>query len=280
MAVAASLVEQRGLRTTLDLLAEDIPDSVTAMRNVDTYLQMVESAASDPRFARREDRPTVSMKLSSYTTDPLEDGGRAIGAAEAVRAIAEHAAARDVELTLDMESRHWTDFTLDLIDRLHGEGHRHVGAVLQTRLTRTRSDLDRLPDGVRVRLVIGIYQEPESVATTDKAVMKWRMLEYADLLLRRGHFVEFATHDEAVIRSFVDDVVPRTGAGTDRFEIQMLYGVPRERLLMELRGRGIAARLYVPFALGWPMAIAYLRRRLDEYPAMMWLVAKNLFRRR
>jgi hypothetical protein len=36
----------------------------------------------------------------------------------------------------------------------------------------------------------------------------------------------------------------------------------------------------VPFALGWDMAIQYLRRRLDEYPAMVWLVTKNLFSRR
>ena len=51
------------------------------------------------------------------------------------------------------------------------------------------------------------------------------------------------------------------------------------RLLAELRKRGIRCRLYVPFALSWEMAIQYLRRRLDEYPAMMWLVTKNLFRR-
>ena len=43
------------------------------------------------------------------------------------------------------------------------------------------------------------------------------------------------------------------------------------------RGDGIAdtsdGRLYVPFAIGWDMAIQYLRRRLDEYPAMMFLVS-------
>ena len=56
----------------------------------------------------------------------------------------------------------------------------------------------------------------------------------------------------------------------------MLYGVPRERFLGELQKKGIRARLYVPFALGWDMAIQYLRRRLDEYPAMTLLVTKNL----
>jgi len=128
-------------------------------------------------------------------------------------------------------------------------------------------------------LVIGIYAEPEAVAVTDKGTMKQRMLDCAAALLERGHYVEFATHDELWIRRFVDEVVPRTGVGPDRYEIQLLYGVPRDRLLAELRARGIRARAYVPFALGWDMAIKYLRRRLDEFPAMMWLVVKNMFRR-
>ena len=46
--------------------------------------------------------------------------------------------------------------------------------------------------------------------------------------------------------------------------------------LQDLLVQGVRARLYVPFALGWDLAIEYLRRRLDEYPAMMWLVTKNM----
>ncbi|MBZ0252741.1 MAG: proline dehydrogenase family protein, partial [Candidatus Methylomirabilis sp.] len=117
---------------------------------------------------------------------------------------------------------------------------------------------------------------PEEIALRDKPAMKARLLAFAERLLERGHYVEFATHDEAVVRRFVDEVVPRARATPDRFEIQMLFGVPRDALLAELTARGVRARLYVPFANGWDMAIQYLRRRLDEYPAMMWMVAKNL----
>lgn len=74
--------------------------------------------------------------------------------------------------------------------------------------------------------------------------------------------------------------MPRAGVGKDRYEVQMLYRVPRERFLADLRSQGVTARLYVPFALGWGMAIQYLRRRLDEYPAMVLLVTKNLFLRK
>ncbi len=110
--------------------------------------------------------------------------------------------------------------------------------------------------------------------------MKERMLQFAGKLLQRGHFVEFASHDDSYVRRFVDQVAPAAGAGPDRYEVQMLYGVPRERFLAELQKKGVRARLYVPFAVGWDMAIQYLRRRLDEYPAMTLLVTKNLIFRR
>lgn len=279
MAAVVRLWSEKGRASTLDLLAEDIHEEAQARRNLATYLEMVDAVAKESRLPL-EGRATVSLKPSSYTTRPLQDGGDASGSLEAMRAIVERAAARGVSVSVDMESRHWTDFTLDALRRFHAEGHRHVGAVLQTRLNRTESDLATLPEGQRVRLVIGIYREPESVAIVDKPQMKERMLQYAERLLKAGHYVEFATHDDTIVRRFVEDVVPRCGAGKDRFEVQMLYGVPREGLLGQLRREGVRVRLYVPFALSWSMAIQYLRRRLDEYPAMMFLVTKNLVFRR
>ncbi len=279
MDAAARQLSERHLVTTLDLLSEGVDSDETVQRNVEVYLEMVDAAASDPRFGSDNVRPTLSLKPSSYTTDPLEEGGTADSAREAMFQIAEYAAQKGIGLTVDMESRHWTDFTLDTIRDLHRAGQTHVGAVLQTRLNRTRDDLDGLPPRCRVRLVIGIYEEPEAVATTDKREMKERMLEYADILLKRGHYVEFATHDERYVRRFLDEVAPANGAGKDSFEVQMLYGVPRAKLLGGMVAKGVTARLYVPFALSWSLAVRYLRRRLDEYPAMMLLVLKNLLLR-
>ena len=278
MDVVQKLHRDRGLLSTLDLLAEDIRTDAQAQQNLDTYLAMVDAvAASAPAPAAL---PTLSLKPSSYTTSPLQHGGDAKGSLEAMLRIAARAAEKGVALTVDMESRHWTDFTLAALRQMHAQGMRHVGTVLQTRLHRTEKDLEALPEGLRVRLVIGIYREPAEFALTDKPAMKDRMLAFAETLLRRGHYVEFASHDDTYVRRFVEQVVPRTGVGKDRFEVQMLYGVPRERFLAELLRNGIRARLYVPFALGWDMAIQYLRRRLDEYPAMVWLVTKNMFSRR
>jgi proline dehydrogenase len=275
MAVVRGLRADRGLLSTLDLLAEDIREPEQVARNVQAYLDMVDAAAG----IAPGDRPTLSLKPSSYTTRPLHEGGDAQGSEQAMLQIIEKAAGHGVDVSIDMEGRHWTDFTLDVLRKVHADGAAHVGCVLQTRLHRTEEDLDALPEGCRVRLVIGIYQEPAEVALVDKVAMKERMLSFAEKLLARGHYVEFATHDVQCVRRFLEDVVPRVGVGTDRYEVQMLYGVPRDRFLADLGRQGVRCRLYVPFALGWDLAIEYLRRRLDEYPAMMWLVTKNMFAR-
>ncbi|MHC5063429.1 MAG: proline dehydrogenase family protein [Planctomycetota bacterium] len=275
---ADELWRNRGILSSLDLLAEGIETDAAAAANRDTYLEMVQAAGTDPRFSHGN-RPSLSLKASNFTSSSLHEGGDGRGAADAIRQICVAAAEQGVDLTLDMESRHWTDYTLDLLRDLHAEGHKHIGAVLQTRLNRCEADLDRLPEGIRVRLVIGIYAEPEDCAISDKPEMKERMLRYAQILLERGHYVEFATHDETYVRRFVSEVLPASGARADRCELQLIYGVPRRKLLAEMREGQIRCRVYIPFALSWPMAVAYLRRRLDEYPAMMWMVAKNMLRR-
>ena len=277
---AARLWAERRIQATLDLLAEDISDIGVAQANEETYIQLIDAIADDARFDA-ERRPSISVKPSSYTLKPLDKypGGDAPGSREAIERICRHAHERGVNVTVDMESAAWTDFTLELLGDLHREGLQNVGAALQTRLNRTFADIERLPPGCRVRLVIGIYEEPAAIAIDDKIEMKERMLEMARLLLLRGHYVEFAGHDRLYVRHFVDEVAPACGATPEDFEIQMLYGVPRDPMLDDLVARGITCRLYLPFAHGWAMAIAYLRRRLEEYPAMMLLTLADLLHR-
>jgi proline dehydrogenase len=208
----------------------------------------------------------------------------AVGSEDAVRKIVAHAKEREVEVTCDMEDRHWTDWTLDLVNQLWDEGNKHLGTVLQTRLNRTEADLERIPVGMRVRMVIGIYLEPAEHATQDKREMKERLLQQSKILLERGNYVEFATHDEPYVRRFLEDIVPSTGVGSDRFEVQLLYGVPRDKLVKELLAGKVGScgpvkvRLYVPFATSWKHAVAYCRRRLMENPSMASAVTRNILR--
>lgn len=270
--VAARRLREGSVRSTMDLLGEDVTTPEQVNRNVAAYERLVDAIAADARFADAGSRPSVSLKPSAFTTS--------VGRQEAVRApveaLARRAAERGVALTIDMEDRRWTDFTLDLAVGLFRRGM-DVGTVLQTRLHRTERDLERIPAGMRLRLVIGIYPEPGEVALLQKPPMKARMVDYAGALLDRGARVEFATHDEPTLERFVREAAPKAPG---RCEIQMLLGVPREGFFRRLRegalGAALPVRLYVPFALGWDDATAYLRRRMNESPSVVWLVLRNL----
>jgi proline dehydrogenase len=281
--VARRLLNDAGLVTTLDLLAEEVRDDARIRANRATYLEMVHSVAADPAFRVPRDRPTVSVKLSSFTTAPCDRGGDAHGVQEAIEEVAAEARRVGVPLTIDMEDHHWTDLTLKTAIELFRRGF-DVGTVLQTRLHRTAQDLERIPEGMRIRMVIGIYLEPAEIALTEKPKMKQRLLEQSARLLDRGVYVELATHDEAVVRQFFDTVVRPRALGGERYELQMLYGVPRASLLRSVVAGELSpaerapppVRLYVPFATAWDQATAYCKRRLRNNPHMIGYVLLNL----
>jgi len=270
LAVADELRGQ-GILATLDLLGEDVSSPGQVAANIATYERIIDAVASDDRFSHPPIRPSVSLKPSGFTT------GDIAAARDPLASLAERAHERGVALTIDMEDRRWTDFTIELAVDLFRKGF-DVGTVLQTRLHRTEVDLETIPEGMRLRLVIGIYPEPKEVAVTDKRVMKARLVEQAAKLLDRGVFVEYASHDEEFAERFVREIAPRA---PERCEVQMLLGVPRARFRRKLAagefGPRLPFRLYVPFANSWEDATAYLRRRMVESPSMAWLVLRNLF---
>lgn len=271
---AAELHGQRGLLSSLDLLGEGVTRAEQVVENIHRYEDLIDSIAEDVRFGSDGARPSVSLKPSAFTTGDLEGKG----VRRTITTLAERANERGVALTIDMEERRWTDLTLDLAIGLFERGF-DVGTVLQTRLLRTPADLDRIPAGMRLRLVIGIYPEPAEYALTDKHAMKEALLVASRRLLERGVFVEFATHDEAFVQRFAREIAPKA---PDRCEVQMLLGVPRAKLHQQLLGGELGCvlpvRIYVPYAVGWDDAIAYLRRRMDESPSMIWLVLRNFTR--
>jgi proline dehydrogenase len=274
LAVAHDRARRFGVLSTLDLLGEDVTELDQVEKKVATYQRLIDALGSDKRFADPARRPTISLKPSMFTSGALEE------AYPRIEGIAERAKGQGVGITIDMEDRDWTDLTLDWSVKLFEAGY-DVGTVLQTRLNRTEADLARIPAGMRLRLVIGIYPEPPEVAITSKKAMKDRMVDYAGRLLDAGVKVEFGTHDEACLERFLREVAPRA---PERCEIQMLLGVPRrpfaKRLLAGEYGVVVPFRLYVPFALTWADATAYLRRRMKESPSMMWLVLRNFVRAR
>lgn len=284
-----------GIASTIDVLGEDVANQSDIENYTKLYLRLADAVASDPRFSRLSEamRPSISLKPSMFVVAPKDEHGilnESVAVlwhdCEAViRSILAVSARHGIRVTIDMENYQWTDATLAMYKRLFAEYGPLVGTVLQSRLHRTAQDIEELPDGCRIRLCIGIYDEPATVATRDFPEMKSRMIPMAKRLLEKNVFLEFATHDLPLIQRFVSEVIVPMKVPPDRFETQTLMGVPRQQLIGQLTSgnyfaglngsseqlrKGIVHRLYVPFAEHWDQAIAYSRRRLRHSPNLFW----------
>ena len=264
LAVADALYKERGIQTTLDVLGEAEHTEAKVRGAVDNYLRALEALKERPYC-------TLSIKPGHFGFYVNPDLCR--------RNVEEMAAACQSAgrgLTVDMEDTDLTDFTLDLYRSLKPK-YPILGTVLQSRLFRTLDDVDKL-DGLQahVRACIGIYNVGPDKAMTNKREMKENLLRLIEKLFDRGHYVCIATHDVEYLAK-ARDLIARKKISKDRYEFQMLLGVPRDNIIKELRDAGETVRLYVPFANDWDDAIAYLRRRMLESPSMAALVIKNLF---
>jgi len=267
VAKAESLHTQFGLHATLDLLGEEVFAREDVEATVQVYFRMIEEL-SGRTFS------TISLKPTQLGINESVEYCQAN-----LRRITAAAAEKGLRITLDMEDRHFTDRTLQMFRAIRDEFD-NFGIVLQSRLFRTSDDIRALhAKPCRVRICIGIYREPAEVALQEKDAMKDKLFEHVQLLLEHGHYPEIATHDEALIRRCMEHL-DRQGVPRDAYEFQMLLGVPRTGLQMEIVRRGQIIRLYVPFAEEWKFAVHYLKRRLAANPAMVLMVGKNLFGRK
>jgi proline dehydrogenase len=160
---------------------------------------------------------------------------------------------------IDMEDSSLVDATLRIYRRLRGSGHDNVGTVLQAYLYRTPDDLEALlPIRPNLRIVKGAYKEPASVAYPKKADVDAAYDRLVERCVTEAAFTAVATHDERRIEKAI-----ALGAGADRMELQMLYGV-RTQLQLELVRQGRRVLIATPFGPDW---YPYLMRRLAERPA-------------
>jgi proline dehydrogenase len=254
------------LHSTIDLLGEEVFRREDVEATLNTYFRMI---------AQLDGRSYASISLKPTQLGIHESEAYCL---ENIRKVASCAAVQGLQITVDMEDRHFTDVTLRLFKALRDEFD-NVGTVLQSRLFRTKDDILALHSKpCRVRICIGIYKEPKEVAYTDKPQMKDKLFDYVQLLLDKGHYPEIATHDEPLIqrcREYLD----KRGCPKSGYEFQMLLGVPRQQIQKEIVASGEVMRLYVPFAEEWQYAIAYCKRRLAANPMMGAYVVKNLFGR-
>ncbi len=259
---ARQLHAKHGLQSTLDVLGEDVANQADVDAYHQEYRRLIEQIRALP-YAN------LSIKLSAL--GQLIDEENCV---ERTEDILRHAAAAGKFVRLDMEDSSTTDSTLRIYRTLKEKGHDNVGIVLQSRLFRTKDDVEVLkPLKPNVRLCIGIYREPPEIALQDKDAMKRHMLELLRVMWENGQHVALATHEEWCIRKALD-IAREMGKSDEELEVQMLLGVPRRALQQELVDRGITVRLYVPYGRQW---YAYSMRRLENNPDVLHSVVKSLF---
>ena len=262
---ALERLQAQGLRTTVDVLGEDVTSAEAARVAADEYLATLDALA-----ARGLDR-NVSVKLSQMGLGIGEEICRAN-----LERILASAAAHDAFVRVDMEDHTTTDETLAIWRALRpvNAGRGDSGVVIQAALRRSPADVDELiEERARIRICKGAYVEPAAVALPDKADVDAAYGELMERLLRNGVFPAIATHDERLIARALafaraNDIAP------DQFEFQMLYGVRRD-LQDRLVRAGYGVRVYVPFGTQW---YAYFMRRLAERPANVAFVLRSILR--
>jgi len=303
LAKAHAVYSQNHFCGTLDMLGEDAATPLDCDAYVDRYFQLIDAVVANPiNTAFDREKLTVSMKPSMFShIVPTAAAGQPSKMDEAFDRIAkvvDYAQRRNVRLTLEAEDYRWASFHLDAYGALINAGYTNLGTVIQTRLFRTKRDLARFDNRSRVRLVIGIYNEPANIAYTDKRVMKDLLVQYSRELLARGTYVELATHDTETIDSFFMQVALPHKIQPTQFEIQFLMGVPRLHLQKSLvsgdyfrqlqtsgaavpeyaenlRRSGVLVRMYLPYGTD-AVSGPYCKRRIISNPNMIIYGIKNM----
>ena len=255
--------EERRVCSTIDLLGEELESDEEVQYTVGVYERLIAALG-------RQEYATLSLKPTQLGSHRSTEHCQKI-----IGGIVAKAAEQKIKVTLDMEDHDYTDMTLDIFRALIKD-HPTFGTVLQSRLFRTDGDMKSLKGlNTRIRICIGIYNEPKEIALQSKPEMKKKMLQQIEVLFKEGHYPEIATHDEAVIDEALN-IAERLNMKKDQYEVQMLMGVPKQAYQDELIRNGILVRLYVPFAEKWKFAIAYCKRRLAANPAMAAYIIKNI----
>jgi proline dehydrogenase len=173
---------------------------------------------------------------------------------------------------IDMEDSSTTTATLDMYERLRNSGFDNTGVVIQSYMRRSEADIKRLIEmGASVRLVKGIYIEPESIAFKSKNEVRTNFVKLMNLLFEGKCRVAIATHDDFLINAAYD-LIEKFSPQQGQYEFQMLLGV-RSDLRDKIVADGHRLRVYVPFGKHW---YAYSIRRFKENPQVAGYVMKSI----
>ncbi|MEM7515528.1 MAG: proline dehydrogenase family protein, partial [Planctomycetota bacterium] len=256
-----SKLHGEGFTGALDILGEHVEDEAAARKIADDYIAVgTKMRQAHPELdSYLSIKPThVGLKLSEDLCFELYE--------KVLRATRE----LGLFVRVEMEDHPTVSGTIRVFERLRAAGFENVGIVLQARLFRTAEDIDSLAPGpLDVRVVKGIYLEPEEIAHTRPEPIREAYLAMTRQLLDRGARVALATHDDGMAEDLVK-ILEEKKVPKERYEFQLLLGV-RKFWAERWRDAGHPVRIYVPYGPDWR---DYSLRRLKHNPEILGAVMK------
>ena len=260
-----SKLNKNGFKTTIDILGEHSTDNNDIIEIVSEYNELYKQINQRNLDANLSIKPTHIGLDISYVTALLN-----------FTSILNLTEKYNNFLRIDMESSSATDNTLRLYRKLINI-YNNVGIVFQSYLRRTYDDLNNIDDKINLnfRLCKGIYMESENIAFKNYNDINNNYLKILEYAFKNNIYVGIATHDKKLIDKCYD-LIDKYNIDKDRFEFQVLYGVPMGGYLEKHKENNYAVRVYVPYGKEW---YKYSIRRMKENPNIVKYVLKNLFKR-
>ena len=257
-------VNDCGFTCTLDILGEHVQSAEEAENITREYCDLYDVISTENMNCN------ISIKLTHIGL-ALDKN---IAAVNLVR-ILKQAKLHSNFCRIDMENSSYTQQTIDLYKDCVSK-YPNIGIVLQAYLKRSLEDAHALnTPSFNTRICKGIYNEPETIAFQDRTAIQDNFFQITKEILLGNGFAAIATHDIPLIDR-IDEWIESTQISSDRFEFQVLYGVPMKGRLERLLDKGYTVRQYIPFGKEW---FDYSLRRLKENPQIMSYVLGNLFKR-
>ncbi len=260
-----NLLNGKEFAATLDILGEHVQSIDEAADITKSYIEILDAISEQDLDCNISIKPTHIGLDISYDT-----------ARDNLFSLLTKAKELHSFVRIDMEDSPYTDASI----KLYLEALVHydnVGPVIQAYLHRSTEDIKRLnSEKFNVRICKGIYSESETIALQLEDEINDQFIQLVKNIITGDGYVGIATHDLTLINA-LDNWISENEISPDRFEFQVLFGVPMKGRLQELLDKGYTVRQYVPFGKDWH---DYSVRRLKENPAIVSYVIKNMFKKK
>jgi proline dehydrogenase len=260
-----NFLNKKGYEVTIDLLGEHTSDKNTVDKITQIYLNLLKSIKEQDLRANISVKPThigLDIDLNTFSSNAEK--------------LVSSALKNDNFIRFDMENSSTTDSTINIIKELNKK-YENMGTVFQAYLKRSYSDLSHfLNEKTNFRLCKGIYNESSEVAYKDYNNINKNYLKIVELAFKNNSYICFATHDLFLIDE-IYKLIDKYNVSKNKFEFQVLYGVPMKGWLQKHLKNNYKVRVYLPYGPEW---YEYSIRRLKENPNIAKHVAKSLFSNR